>query len=183
MRIGLGILSVLAAVGTAHADAPDDPRAAQAVDIFANLCVTTVAGVDTTPIRNGDYFMTELEPDLARELLDGRTNHTLRSITGLSSGAMMLMHYEPSGMCVTQVGEADEAAMLARFRAVVDRTALALHVDAEAQPIKRRKLEGLDTTYSSWRLKSPKGDIMLAITTYPEPRFRIQHMMTVSYVR
>lgn len=116
-------------------------------------------------------------------MLDGKTNDTLRSITGRASGVMMLLHYEPSGMCVTQVAEAQEAAMLARFAAIVDRTAQALHVSAEAKPIQRRKLQGLDTTYSSWRLKSPKGDIMLAITTYPEPKFMIQHMMTVSYVK
>jgi len=183
MRLLSSVLAVCAVLGPAYAQIPEDPRAKQAVDIFANLCVTTVAGVSTTPIIDSDYFITKLDPDVARDVLQGRTNETLRSITGIASGVMMLMHYEPTGMCVTQVAKADEPAMLARFQSIVDRTAKALNVEAKAQPVKRRKREGLDATYSSWRLKSPKGDIMLAITTYPEPKFMIQHIMTVSYVK
>lgn len=34
-----------------------------------------------------------------------------------------------------------------------------------------------------WRIKGPKGDIMLAVTTYSEAKFMIQHLMTVSYVK
>jgi hypothetical protein len=34
-----------------------------------------------------------------------------------------------------------------------------------------------------WRMKSAKGDVMLAVTTYPDPRFMIQHFMTASYVK
>jgi hypothetical protein len=34
-----------------------------------------------------------------------------------------------------------------------------------------------------WRLKGPRGAIMLAVTTYPEAKVMIQHLMTVSYVK
>jgi hypothetical protein len=34
-----------------------------------------------------------------------------------------------------------------------------------------------------WRIKNPKGDVMLAVTTYPDSKFMIQHVMTASYVK
>jgi hypothetical protein len=48
---------------------------------------------------------------------------------------------------------------------------------------KRKRIEGKDATTSMWRMNSPKGDIILAVTTYPDPTFMIQHLMTASYVK
>lgn len=183
MNVKLVPLAIFACLASAaHADVGDDPQALQATEIFANLCVGTVAGVQT-PIVDSDYRLTSLDPEMSRELGKGITTQPLTSIEGIASGVMMLMHYEPAGMCVVQVAAADEAAIQARFLSVVERTAKAFGEKAEAQPVRHAPLDGLNSTYSSWRMKSPKGDLMFAITTYPEPRFMIQHMMTISYVR
>lgn len=184
MRIRPLLLAALAclAAAPASASAADDPRARQATDIFANLCVATVAGVPT-PIVDSAYRMTKLDPELSRQLGEGITRQPLTSIEGIASGVMMLMHYEPTGICVVQVAAADETAIQQAFLAVVEQTAASLGASAQAEPIRRTPLAGLDSTYSSWRMTSPKGDILFAITTYPEPKFMIQHMMTISYVR
>lgn len=183
MRITLAFMAAFAGLAsTTPANAADDLRARQATEIFANLCVATVAGVPA-PIADGDYRLTRLDPETSRELGEGITSQPLTSIEGIASGVMMLMHYEPAGMCVVQVAAADEVAMTDAFLSVVERTAKALGEPSEAQPVRQRPLDGLNSTYSSWRMKSPKGDLMFAITTYPEPKFMIQHMMTISYVR
>ena len=94
----------------------------------------------------------------------------------------MLVHYEPKGLCVAEVAEAEEAAIRSEFERLVQQTSTALGSAPRRQSDQRRRIEGKDATTSMWRLKSPKGDIMLAVTTYPDPKFMIQHLMTASYV-
>jgi hypothetical protein len=66
---------------------------------------------------------------------------------------------------------------------LVQQTSTALRSAATQEPDRRKEVEGKDATTSMWRMKAPKGDIMLAVTTYPDAKFMIQHLMTASYVK
>ena len=107
----------------------------------------------------------------------------LWDVSGTKSGVRMLVHYEPPGLCVVEVAEADEATLRASFEQLVRQTSGTLGSPAQREPDKRNRIEGKDATTSMWRMKSTNGDVMLAVTTYPDPRFMIQHLMTASYVK
>jgi hypothetical protein len=86
-------------------------------------------------------------------------------------------------MCVVEVAEADEATIRTDFQRLVQQTSAALRSAAKQEPDRRNQIEGKDATTSMWRMKASKGDIMLAVTTYPDAKFMIQHLMTASYVK
>lgn len=95
----------------------------------------------------------------------------------------MLIHYEPSGMCVVQVAAANEANIRSSYLGLVEQTAKLAGVKAERQQDRVNDVQGKPATTSMWRLSTAPENIMLGLTTYPEPKFMIQHMMTVSRVR
>ena len=86
-------------------------------------------------------------------------------------------------MCVVEVAQADEVTVRAGFERLVQQTSIKLASTAQRLPDKKKRIEGKDATTSMWRMQSPRGDVMLAVTTYPDPNFMIQHLMTVSHVK
>lgn len=95
----------------------------------------------------------------------------------------MLVHYEPQGLCVVEVAEANEASLQSAVAQVANSAASSLKTAATAQPKASRKVEGLTATTFSWRFPSAAGDVLIMLTTLPEPKFMIQHVITASYVR
>jgi hypothetical protein len=162
--------------------ASSDPRSDDAVAAFGDLCVRLFAG-DTMPeldpmrfaiSKIGKEQAREIKPDIKGDLWD---------VSGTKSDVHLLVHHEPNGLCVVEVAEADEPTMRADFVRLVQQTSTALQSPPQREPDKRNRIEGKDATTSMWRMKSPKGDIMLALTTYPDAKFMIQHLMTASYVK
>jgi len=176
------LLSLIAAV-SAPSPLKDDAKAADAVAVFSGLCASMFvgAGSDIDPAR---FNFTKLDEDTVREIKPEQSGRPLWDVTGKASQAHMLVHYEPTGMCVVEVAEADEASIRARYLAVVEQIALRVGQAAKPQADRVKAIEGKNATTSMWRIDGgPKGSIMMAITTYPEAKFMIQHLMTVSYVR
>ena len=171
------ILAALAAVAQ-----PIEAKADDAVAAFEQLCGGMFLGgkSDIDPSR---FTVTELSPEAIKEVKPNLSNSTLWDVSGKASDVHMLVHYEPSGMCVVEVAEADEAAMRVGYLALIERAAKALDTKSERQSDRTTDVQGKAATTSMWRLKNGKKDVMFAITTYPEARFMIQHLMTVSYVR
>jgi hypothetical protein len=173
------MLLILAAL--AAASSPPDPKANDAVAAFSQLCVGMFVGKksDIDPSR---FSVTQLAPDTAK-LVEPNFTGDVWDVSGKSSDVHMLVHYEPSGMCVVQVAAADEAHIRASYTALVEQTAGAMNVKPERQPDRINDVQGKPATTSMWRLNTTKQSIMFAVTTYPEAKFMIQHMMTISYVR
>lgn len=165
----------------AAAAVPLDPRASDAVAAFSQLCVGMFAGKqsDIDPSR---FSVTQLAPDTARQV-EPNFSGTVWDVSGKMSDLHMLVHYEPMGLCVVKVAEADEAAMRASYAMLVEQTAASLKARIERQPDRVTDVEGKSATSSMWRLSGGKQNIMLAVTTYPGAKFMIQHVMTVSRVR
>lgn len=159
-----------------------DARASDAVAAFEQLCTEMFLGgkSDIDPSR---FTVTKLPVDTVKEIKPDLVNATVWDVSGKASDVHMLVHYEPSGMCVVEVAEADELAIRKDYLALVERSAKALKGAPERQPDKTNDVQGKLATTSMWRLKGQERDIMFAITTYPEPKFMIQHLLTVSYVR
>jgi hypothetical protein len=171
-----------AALAIQPALAADDPKSDDAVVAFSDLCVSLFTGdrkSEVDPIR---FSVTKISEKNARKIKPD-VKGPLWDVSGTKSDVHLLVHYEPAGLCVVEVAEADEAAVRAEFERLVQRTSATLGSAPQRQPDKTNRIEGKDATTSMWRMKSPKGDIMLAVTTYPDPKFMIQHLMTASYVK
>ena len=174
------MLLFLAALAAA-ADPKPDPMANDAVAAFSQLCVGMFVGKESD-VDSSRFSVTKLAPDTAK-LVQPNFSGDVWDVSGKTSGVHMLVHYEPSGMCVIQVAAADEADIRASYIALVEQTAKAASAKVERQQDRVHEVQGKPATTSMWRLSIAPQNIMLALTTYPEAKFMIQHMMTVSRVR
>jgi hypothetical protein len=136
----------------------------------------------TRPIQPERFKPTKLSDKTVRSIRPEAKGQTYWNFQGLESGLMALVHFEPAGICAVEISEADEASVRGAFATAVNETAAKLGNAADRQPDKVTMIEGKAATYSSWRVKTPRGDVLLALTTYPEPRFMIQHLLTASHV-
>lgn len=149
---------------------------------FSQLCVGMFTG-RKSDIDASRFSVTELSPDTVKNVKPKLAGQKVWDVSGKASDVHMLVHYEPSGMCVVEVAEADEAAIRAAYTALVADAGKALGSEPAREPDRTNAVGGKVATTSMWRLKSSKGDVMLAMTTYPDAKFMIQHLLTVSYVR
>ncbi|MES2494554.1 MAG: hypothetical protein V4618_00430 [Pseudomonadota bacterium] len=173
----------LMAVVSAQSPLPNDAKAADAVAAFSSLCVNMFVG-ETSDIDPARFNVTKLDEDTVREVKPEQAGRPLWDVTSKASDAHMLVHYEPTGMCVVEVHDADEAAIRASYLGLVDQTALRIGQSAKPQTGRVTVVDGKNATSSMWRIDGgPKGSIALTITTYPVAKFMIQHLMTASYVR
>jgi hypothetical protein len=162
--------------------AAPDPRADDAIAVYDNLCVSMMSGKKASQFDPARFAFTKISEENGREIKPD-VEGPLWDVSGRKSDVHMLVHYEPSGMCVVEVAQADEATIRADFERLVQQTSKSLNSAPQREPDKRNSVDGKDATTSMWRVKGTKGDIMLAITTYPEPKFMIQHLMSASYVK
>jgi hypothetical protein len=161
---------------------PPGAKADDAVAAFEQLCTGVFLGGESA-IDPSRFTVTKLDPATAKQIKPDFGNATIWDVSGNTSQVHMLVHYEPTGMCVVEVAEADEGEIREKYIALVDRSASTLKIKPEHQADRINEVEGKPATTSMWRLKGQKRDIMFAITTYPEAKFMIQHVLTVSYVR
>ncbi len=182
MMIKVLLFVAAAALATEPVMAKPDAKGDDAVTAFGDLCVGLFTGNKKSEVDPTRFTVTKLSEQNARNIKPD-VKGSLWDVSGAKSDVHMLVHYEPTGMCVVEVAEADEATVRADFERLVLQTSAALRSPAQREPDKRNRIEGKDATTSIWRMKSAKGDIMLAVTTYPDPKFMIQHLMTASYVK
>lgn len=171
-----------AALMSAPALASTDSRGDDAVTVFGDLCVSLFTGKERSEVDPSRFSITKMSEQDAHQIKP-EVKGPLWDVSGTKSDVHMLVHYEPAGLCVVEVAEADEATIRAGFERLVQQTSTTLGSPAQRQPDKRNRIEGKDATTSMWRMKSAKGDVMLAVTTYPDPKFMIQHLMTARYVK
>ena len=174
------MLLLLAAL-VATADPEHDPIADDAVVAFSQLCVGMFVGKNPDVDRSR-FSVTKLSPKTAKQVQPNFSGDVW-DVSGKSSDVHMLVHYEPSGMCVVQVAAANEADIRSSYMALVEQTAKAADAKVERQQDRVNDVQGKPATTSMWRLSTTPENIMLGLTTYPEDKFMIQHMMTVSRVR
>lgn len=174
------MLLFLAALAAA-ADPKPDPMANDAVAAFSQVCVGMFVG-KKSDVDSSRFSVTKLAPDTAK-LVQPNFSGDVWDVSGKTSDVHMLVHYEPSGMCVVQVAAANEADIRASCMALVEQTAKAVSAKVKRQQDRINYVEGKPATTSMWRLSTKPQNLMLALTTYPEAKFMIQHMMTVSRVR
>lgn len=157
-------------------------KADDAVAAFSQLCVGMFTGgkSDIDPAR---FTVTQLSPETVKEVKPDLVGQEVWDVSGKASDVHLLVHYEPVGMCVVEVADADESAIRADYSALVGQVGKTLQSSPVREQDRINEVEGEPATTSMWRFKTAKHDIMLAITTYPDPKFMIQHLMTVSYVR
>lgn len=170
-----------AALTTQLGSAAPDPRGEDAVTVFDDLCVSLFTGEQNPEIDPSRFAITQISEQIAHEIKPD-VQGPLWDVSGTKTDARMLVHYEPAGLCVVEVAEADEASVRARFERLVQQTSTTLGSIAQREPDQRNHIDGQDATTSMWRVKSAKGNVMLSVTTYPDPKFMIQHLMTASYV-
>jgi len=159
-----------------------DPRGDDAVTVFGDLCVSLFTGKKQSEVDPTRFAITKISEENARSIKPD-VKGPLWDVSGTKSDVHMLVHYEPAGLCVVEVAEADEVTIRVDFERLVQQTSTTLGSAAQRERDKRNRIQGKDATTSMWRIKSPKGDVMLAVTTYPDPKFMIQHLMTASYVK
>ena len=162
--------------------AAPDGRGENAVTVFDDLCVSMFTGNEKSEIDPARFTVTQVGEPTARKIKPD-VKGPLWDVSGTKSDVRMLVHYEPTGLCVVDVAEADEANIQVHFGQLIQRTSAALGSAAQREPDARNRVGTKNATTSMWRMKSPKGDIMLAVTTYPDAKFMIQHLMTASYVK
>ena len=129
------------------------------------------------------FAVTKLDDATRKQIKPEIKASTLWDVHAKRSGVSMLVHYEPSGMCVVEIAEADETAVQNAVTQAASKAAITLNSTAIPQAEKTRKVGGLKATTSSWRFAAEGRDVLIMVTTLPESKFMIQHVLTVSYVR
>ena len=175
-------LAIAAVLSPVTVSAAPDARAQDAADAFSQLCVSMFIG-GKSGADHQRFEVTRLDDATRRQIKPNIKASTLWDVRGKASDASMLMHYEPEGLCVVEMAEADEASMQSAVAKVASDAAISLNKTATEQEKLTRLVQGMTATTSSWRFPSDKGGVLVMLTTLPEAKFMIQHVITVSYVR
>lgn len=162
--------------------AAQDTRAQDAADAFSQLCLSLFIGGESVadPKR---FDVTKLDDATRQQIKPAIKASTLWDVHARASNASMLVHYEPDGICVVEVAEADEGSVQKAVARVVADAASSLETAAVPQETVTRQVDGLTATTSSWGFRSAAGEVRIMVTTLPESKFMIQHVMTVNFVR
>jgi hypothetical protein len=182
MKVVSVVVACAAVLWSTSALSASDARAQDAADAFSQLCVSMFVGGKSSadPER---YDVTKLDDATRKQIKPDIKAATLWDVHAKASDASMLVHYEPSGICVVEIAEADEASVQRAVAEVATDAATSQNSTATAQAGETRQVGGLTATTSSWRFKSDGGDVLIMLTTLPESKFMIQHVLTASYVR
>jgi uncharacterized protein YgbK (DUF1537 family) len=129
------------------------------------------------------FDVTELDDATRKQIKPDIKAATLFDVRAKASDASMLVHYEPQGLCVVEIAEADEKSVQNAVAKAASDAATSISSTAVEQARATRQLQGLTATTSSWRFPSAKGEVLVMVTTVPEAKFMIQHVLTASYVR
>jgi hypothetical protein len=117
-----GFLFVAAAVLiTEPARAAPDPRSDDAVTVFGDLCVSLFTSNKESVVDPTRFAITKIGEQTARKIKPG-VKGPLWDVSGTKSDVHMLVHYEPAGLCIVEVAEADEAEIRANFERLVQQT-------------------------------------------------------------
>jgi hypothetical protein len=175
------IFAAALAMMIAQPSAVPDPRSADAVALFDDMCVRSLLGQKTSgdPTR---FQMMKVDEKDARETLPEFDADKAWGVVGTQSKVRMFVG-SGHGMCAAEVLSADRDSVRAEFDQLVNRTATFLHSSAALEVQNDNPINGKPASYRAWRLKSPKGDIMLALTAASEGAADVQHLMTASYVK
>ena len=181
MRLLSAFLTCVVASSSAAALAAPDARAQDAADAFSQLCVSMFIGGNSSadPQR---FDVTKLDDATRKQIKPDIKASALWDVHAKASDASMLVHYEPSEMCVVEIAEADEASVQSAVAQVAADAAASPDTTAIPQAGETRQVGGLKATTSSWRFQSKGRDVLIMVTTLPESKFMIQHVLTASYI-
>lgn len=169
----------LIAITVAASSTAIDPRAVDAADAFSHLCLALQVG-ETPSVDPARFEVTELDEATRRAIKPSIEAKSLWDVHAKQSDASMLVHYEPGGMCVVEVAEADDRSMRTAVEQAVTKAGEKLGAEVEKLTDRNRKMGGLKTTTSTWSLTTVDSKVFIMLTTAPEPKFMIQHVMVVS---
>lgn len=172
---------LLSALLGAQSPAVSDPRSSDAIGLFDDMCVRTLLGEKSAmdPTR---FQIMKVDQKDALETLPEFDPDKAWGVLGKQSQVRMYVGFG-HGMCAGEVLAADEAAIRADFDQLVARTAAALGSTAKLEVHNDDPINGKPASYRAWRIKSPKGDIMLALTAASEGAADVQDLMTASHVK
>lgn len=108
--LALAVICFFGFLSTAATAAVADIRGQDAADAFAQLCVPMFVG--GKPGADPDRFdVTKLSDETRKQIKPHVKADTLWDVYATASNTSMLVHYEPQGLCVVEVAEADEASV------------------------------------------------------------------------
>ena len=175
------IFTAAVSMSMAQAVPTTDPRSSDAVALFDDMCVRTMLGEQ--PVGDPSRFqLMKVDEKDARETLPEFDPDKAWGVVGTKSQVRVFVG-SGHGVCAAEVLAADRDSIRADFDQLVNRTAAFLHTNASLEVQNENPINGKPASYRAWRLKSPKGDIMLALTAASEGAADVQHLMTASYVK
>jgi len=172
---------LLAALVASQSPAVSDPPSSDAVALFDDMCVRTLLG-EQSSIDPARFLLMKVDEKDARSTLPEFDPATAWAAVGTRSQARLFLGSK-QGVCSEEVLAADRASIKAEFERLVNRTAASLRTAATLEIQNENPINGKPASYRAWRLKTPKGDIMLALTAASEGAAEIQHFMTASFVK
>lgn len=174
-------LATSLALVAAQLSPAQDARSSDAVALFDDMCVRTLTGQKPAgdPTR---FQLMKVDDKDARHTLPEFDPDKAWGAVGTRSGVKMFVGFG-HGICSAEVLAADRDAIRADFDQLVQRAAAFLHSPASLEVQNEIPLNGKPASYRAWRLKSPKGDIMVALTAASQGAADVQHLMTASYVK
>ena len=176
----MSFLIALSVVSASVAAPIDDHRAADAVEVFSRLCVGLFVG-EASDLDATKFKSTKLRPDTVARIKPNLVEQDVWDVTGKSSNVRMLVHYDPAGMCVVEVAAADETSLRKTYEEMIEKISRNFDKPPKVEPDQTKEIGDNKATTSIWEFVGSSQNILFAITTYPEPKFMIQHVMTINY--
>lgn len=172
---------IIALAAVAQPFAVSDPRSSDAVALFDDMCVRTLLGQKAGADPN--RFMTmKVDPKDARQTLPEFEPDKAWGVVGMKSRVETFLGFN-KGICSAEVLKADRSSIQTDFDQLVNRTAASLKTSPKLETQNDNPINGKPASYRAWRLKTPKGDILLALTATSEGAADLQHLMTASFVK
>lgn len=144
-----------------------DPAAADAIGLFARLCVTTrgnrerAAGI----IGDGDSAVEKLDPATLRGLENGQTGGVGWIIT-MPLGDRILIEFPPGGACVVRAPRVDQSEIETAFRNLLDQYAASGRFQVERKGEQTRVLDDEPRSGRRPAGRSDAGKLKFRIIAY-----------------
>ena len=179
--LGFALAAVAACSAVGQAYAQEDSRAKDAFDFFKAFCVDTDGSSDRAlaVIGNGNALANKL-PDELVSRLQGQAGGIAWAVRS-PSNAQLLLGYNPIGICEIRIAEADENAVVARFKGMAG--ALGAEEKNTYSNPEVRTQDGATITYRTFRFERQGKQALIALSSSDRRVAEQQHLITFGFVK
>lgn len=172
---------LMASGGLTHPAQASEPdlRAIDAAQFFAAFCFVPMGKSDSAKriLGGGNAFARPLPADILRQIQGGREGGEAWTIRS-PRNAELLLHYDPNGLCVVRIREADPESVRVEVEKMASSLAKGAKTTAKKTEDASSSIEGVNSRYQAYQMPVATMQIQISLTTTDKPVSGQQHVVT-----